>query len=89
MHKALEKAGIAAKLVQNAQDPYEGGVTVFPILHVKGMEFDSVILAGAGEEDYTLTKRDVKLLYVAATRGLHELHVYSVGKLSPLFGQTH
>lgn len=89
LHKALEKAGIAAKLVQNAQDPYEGGVTVFPILHVKGMEFDSVILAGAGEEDYALTKRDVKLLYVAATRGLHELHVYSVGKLSPLFGQTH
>lgn len=49
---------------------------------VKGLEFDVVILLDPTEENYPSGEGDVgmknaKLLYVAATRALHELHVLS------------
>ena len=49
---------------------------------VKGLEFDVVILLNPTEENYPSGEGDVgmknaKLLYVAATRALHELHVLS------------
>ena len=42
----------------------------------KGLEFDGVIITDASEEKYSSEKViDMKLLYVAMTRPLHELKV--------------
>ncbi len=48
---------------------------VLPIRLVKGLEFDAVILWNLDMEHGPDDPRQAKLLYVAATRALHELHV--------------
>lgn len=63
------------------------GVMVLPIHLTKGLEFDAVILADPTPEAYGESEGDAKLLYVAVTRALHELHIVYEGELSPLFGE--
>lgn len=89
LYPILTRLGVPVHLIQDAKDPYSGGVTLFPVQFVKGMEFDTVVLADAGREQYGLSPLDIRLLYVAVTRGLHCLHIYSLGDLSLLFGQSH
>ena len=49
----------------------------------KGLEFDAVIIADAGEHVYSSkSSLDMKLLYVASTRALHELDIIYTGKLT-------
>lgn len=49
----------------------------------KGLEFDAVIINDAGENVYSSTSSlDMKLLYVASTRALHELDIIYSGKLT-------
>ena len=49
----------------------------------KGLEFDAVIINNANEKIYTSDKSlDMKLLYVALTRALHELDIVYSGELS-------
>lgn len=52
----------------------------------KGLEFDAVIINNACEDIYSSQNNlDMKLLYVAITRALHELNiVYSGGLTKPL-----
>ncbi len=63
------------------------GVMVLPIEYTKGLEFDAVLLYNANEENYPAQDSEVKLLYVAATRALHELTVLHYGKLTDLIGK--
>lgn len=67
------------------QTDFDKGVMVLPIRLTKGLEFDAVILYDPSEEDYRETEGDAKLLYVAVTRALHELHIVYEQKLSKLF----
>lgn len=60
------------------------GVMVLPIYMTKGLEFDTVILWNPDDESYTVNDADAKLIYVAVTRALHELHILYKGKLSGL-----
>ncbi len=49
----------------------------------KGLEFDAVIIANASENIYSHdSKLDMKLLYVASTRALHELDIVYTGELT-------
>lgn len=49
----------------------------------KGLEFDAVIINGASEDIYSSkSSLDMKLLYVAITRALHELDVVYSGELT-------
>jgi len=50
----------------------------------KGLEFDSVILWNPDCNSYEATDADAKLLYVAITRALHELHMVYEGELAKL-----
>lgn len=54
---------------------FEKGVMVLPIALTKGLEFDTVVLFNPSPEQYPMTEGDAKLLYVAVTRALHELHI--------------
>ena len=77
--KELLPSGI--QLVTGAEDSFEQGVKIFPSYHVKGLEFDAVCIANASDGQYH-SELDVKLLYIAMTRALHALAVYSLGRLS-------
>jgi len=72
------------KQISGKETDYPGGRLIVPSYLVKGLEFDAVIVANASEENYTLEPLDVKLLYIAMTRALHELKVYAVGRLTAL-----
>lgn len=64
---------------------FHRGVMVLPIQLTKGLEFDAVILWNPDEAAYQQQEGDAKLLYVAVTRALHELHIVYKEKLSKLF----
>jgi DNA helicase-2/ATP-dependent DNA helicase PcrA len=63
---------------------FTNGVMVLPIHMTKGLEFDAVLLWNPDEESYQTSDEDAKLLYVAITRALHELHIVYHGNLSGL-----
>ena len=55
---------------------YNGGIGIITSYLAKGLEFDGVIISNSGEEEYNSNKIiDMKLLYVAMTRPLHELTI--------------
>ena len=51
------------------------GIMVLPVVYTKGLEFDAVLLWNPTKEQYPQDNGHIKLLYVAATRALHELTV--------------
>ncbi|MED4753294.1 RNA polymerase recycling motor HelD [Brevibacillus choshinensis] len=62
---------------------YETGALIIPSYLAKGVEFDAVLIYNASSERYHL-ESERKLFYTACTRAMHELHLYSVGEVSPL-----
>lgn len=64
---------------------FTSGVSVLPLALTKGLEFDAVLLWNPNTETYTQSDGDAKLLYVAVTRALHELHLLYCGELCGLF----
>ena len=54
---------------------------MLPLHLSKGLEFDAVVLEGAGSGNYGDSPWDAKLLYVGCTRALHELWVLHDGPL--------
>lgn len=85
-NKLYEKLSkhLAVLTCDDENPSFTKGVTVLPIRMTKGLEFDAVVLYNPTEEDYPSTDENAKLLYVAATRALHELHVIYRGELSKL-----
>ncbi len=60
------------------------GVMVLPVSYTKGLEFDAVLILDPDREDYPVDDGHARLLYVAATRALHELCVLHQGNLTGL-----
>lgn len=60
------------------------GVMVLPIYMTKGLEFDTVLLMDPSKDAYPKNDANAKLLYVAATRALHELTIVYNESLSEL-----
>lgn len=63
---------------------FTNGIMVLPIHMTKGLEFDSVLLWNPDNYSYEKSDADAKLLYVAITRALHELHIVYRGELAEL-----
>ncbi len=63
---------------------FDEGVMVLPVEYTKGLEFDAVLLYHPSKESYPMEDQYVKLLYVAATRALHELVVVHLNDLTEL-----
>ncbi len=61
-----------ALLLLDGNTPYRGGTVVTTAFHVKGFEFDQVILPQADDEHYA-GKWGKQLLYISCTRALHRL----------------
>lgn len=68
-------------------DDEEFQLMVLPIELVKGLEFDVVLLWEPTPQNYTNDPKSAKLLYVAITRALHELHLLSSSSFTPLIGE--
>ncbi len=63
---------------------FNEGIMVLPVEYTKGLEFDAVLLYHPSKEKYPSEDQYVKLLYVAATRALHELAVVHLNDLTEL-----
>ena len=76
INDALAKHDIIAKNITNSDTEYDGGICTITSYLAKGLEFDGAIISDASEGSYNPNKAiDMKLLYVAMTRPLHELRV--------------
>jgi len=73
LQKALQNLNLP--IITEQETPYEGGVLILPAYLAKGLEFDVVIVTDAAQ--YTQEALDIKLIYIAATRALHRLVIYS------------
>jgi len=82
IHDYFVLNGMTASLVESKQPSYGGGLSVVPVYLSKGLEFDAVLIADAGESSYG--PLDAKLLYVGCTRALHKLRLFYCGELSVL-----
>jgi DNA helicase-2/ATP-dependent DNA helicase PcrA len=71
------------QIILDQQADYAGGTAILPIYFTKGLEFDTVVLADANEENYAAEELNARLLYVAITRASHSLHICWVGALTP------
>lgn len=65
-------------------EEFRAGVMVLPIEYSKGLEFDAVLIYNADKQSYPAEDGVTRLLYVAATRALHELKVLYCGELTDL-----
>ncbi len=63
---------------------FGNGIMVLPVEYTKGLEFDAVLILDPTREEYPSDDGHAKLLYVAATRALHELCVLTSGSLTGL-----
>ena len=63
---------------------FGSGIMVLPVEYTKGLEFDAVLILDPTREEYPVDDGHAKLLYVAATRALHELCVLHSGDLTGL-----
>jgi DNA helicase-2/ATP-dependent DNA helicase PcrA len=62
---------------------YRGGVVLLPVALAKGLEFDAAVVVDADGATYGPWAFDGRLLYVALTRAMQELHVVWAGELTP------
>jgi len=74
---------IACKLVLDDEFTRHRGVDVTTIEHVKGLEFDFVVVADVNAANYPASPEARRALYVATTRVRHQLALAYVGELSP------
>lgn len=63
---------------------FGSGIMVLPVEYTKGLEFDTVLILDPTRSDYPVDDGHAKLLYVAATRALHELCILHTGDLTGL-----
>ena len=83
INKELNNMGICVANITNSDTKYDGGICTITSYLSKGLEFDGVIITDASESKYSSEKSiDMKLLYVAMTRALHELNVLHSNELT-------
>ena len=87
--EAARTAGELKKLIPVAESDlekavFQSGVMVLPVEFTKGLEFDAVLILDPDRKAYPSDDGNAKLLYVAATRALHELCVLHEGDLTGL-----
>ncbi|WP_076758443.1 RNA polymerase recycling motor HelD [Edaphobacillus lindanitolerans] len=77
MHRALLREQPDVRLLDEQSEPEQDCLLVVPGHLAKGLEFDAVIVA-AFEFPFSDREIDRKLLYVAMTRPMHELHLVGI-----------
>ena len=70
------KDRVDVRMIRSGADTELQGVFVIPVYMAKGLEFDAVSVCDADASNYS-DKDDRNLLYVACTRALHRLSVFT------------
>ncbi|MBE4909769.1 UvrD-helicase domain-containing protein [Bacillus luteolus] len=78
---------ITIKLMKKNTSTFDKGVLILPAYLAKGIEFDAVLIWDASDTNYH-KEYERNLFYVACTRAMHELHLYSLGKMSRFIANT-
>ena len=73
-----DKLSEFTQVADGNQNGFQKGVMVLPVFMTKGLEFDTVVLWNPQLLEYEKDPARAKLLYVAATRALHELHIIQI-----------
>ena len=81
------KKQIEIKDMRAEDAEFGNGVMVLPVSYTKGLEFDAVLIWNPTTKSYPEDNGNVKILYVAATRALHELTVLHTKELTSLIGE--
>jgi DNA helicase-2/ATP-dependent DNA helicase PcrA len=82
--KLLENnSELKAKLLSGEEDIKNADLVIVPSYIAKGLEFDVVFIVNIDDE-YTYDDLDIKLLYVAMTRPLHRLYLFTKENKIPL-----
>ncbi len=82
--KDLDKCKkVKTQLLSEKVETYEAGVVIVPIHLAKGLEFDVVFIINL-HASYEEDPLDIKLLYVAMTRPLHQLYIYHIEGTLPI-----
>lgn len=76
--KIKAQGGDVYLLTEETKD-FQEGVVVIPTYLSKGLEFDGVLVWNVNQENYPITALEVKLLYIAVTRALHDLRLLYTG----------
>ena len=84
--KAAKELGKYVEIMETDPEKAEfgNGIMVLPVEYTKGLEFDAVLILNPTREEYPVDDGHARLLYVAATRALHELCVLHTGNLTGL-----
>ena len=82
VYNQLKKNGLNITEINEKNEQYSGGICIMPSYLSKGLEFDAVIIYDANSEKYSDSNIDIKLLYVAITRAMHDLCINYNGELS-------
>ncbi len=77
--KQLQKANVMVQTLSETSEIDQEALLIVPSHLAKGLEFDAVIIA-AIDHPFHDTPIDRKLLYVALTRAMHELHLVAPNK---------
>lgn len=77
---------IYIQLMEHSSSTYQKGILILPTYLAKGIEFDAVIIYDASHIKYG-KEFERKLFYTASTRAMHELHLFSVGEMSPFINK--
>ncbi len=82
IYSKLKKMELNISEITENNEQYNGGLCIMPSYLSKGLEFDAVIIYNANAKNYSSTNIDMKLLYVATTRAMHDLVINYDGELS-------
>ncbi|HHW69198.1 MAG TPA: ATP-binding domain-containing protein, partial [Tenericutes bacterium] len=83
IYNFMKNIGMDINCIKHPEDKYESGLCIITSYLAKGLEFDAVIINDASENTYSSTSStDMKLLYVAMTRALHEMEIIYTDKIT-------
>lgn len=83
LYEVLLRA-LPVRLVEDGDFSFGPGIEVAEVAHVKGLEFDYVIVPDADAKSYPDTPESRRLLHVAATRASRRLWILSPAAPSPI-----
>ena len=86
LYEKLKSFDFKLEYIMDDNESYNGGICILTSYLSKGLEFDSVIITDADENIYSSqNEMDMKLMYVACTRALHDLEIiYENEVIEPL-----
>ncbi|WP_155593091.1 RNA polymerase recycling motor HelD [Lysinibacillus cavernae] len=72
---------IDIQLITHNTKQFKKGILLLPAYMAKGIEFDAVLIYNASAANYS-RESERNYFYTACTRAMHELHIYSINKLT-------